>query len=175
MKINFALILLFFSINFFLSQNIENLDKLNGFKEIKIGENISKYKSNIVKIDKNNKLHYGGMPETDNDVYYYESETTKTIFGYEIANIFLVTDYYQKISQISVIPKKSDNEKQIVIFYNSEFGKSYSSFTQDEERNSFYLWQGNEVALRIVYYSANGNIYPVIDYLISFRKLKKDK
>ena len=122
-KILFILFSLFSIISY--SQSYENLNKYKGFKEIWIGENINKYKSYIVKIDKKGDLYYGGMPITESDVYYYENSRIKTIFGLEIANIFLVTNYYGNITQINIIPKRPDNSKQILNFYESEFGKPY--------------------------------------------------
>ena len=70
-KILFILFSLFSIISY--SQSYENLNKYKGFKEIWIGENINKYKSYIVKIDKKGDLYYGGMPITESDVYYYEN------------------------------------------------------------------------------------------------------
>lgn len=174
MKLYLSLLFSFFLI-LINSQSYKNLNKYKGFKEIWIGENISKYKSNSVKINKNDERYYGGIPITESDVYFYESATTKTIFGFEIAIIYLVTDYYGKISQISILPKNSDNPKQILNFYKSEFGKPYETSTDDYEKNPIYLWAGDDIALRVLYFTNSNNKYAIIDYLKSYDKVLKDK
>ena len=172
-KILFILFSLFSIISY--SQSYENLNKYKGFKEIWIGENINKYKSYIVKIDKKGDLYYGGMPITESDVYYYENSRIKTIFGLEIANIFLVTNYYGNITQINIIPKRPDNSKQILNFYESEFGKPSEVQTNDINQRLLYLWEGNEIVLKITYISINGNLYADICYLESYEKVQRDK
>lgn len=159
----------------YYSQTYKNLNKYKGFKEIWIGEDISKYKSNTIKILKNDKKYYGGMPETDKDVYFYQSSTTKTIFGYKIASVYVVTNYNGKVSQISIILSKPDNEQQILNFFETEFGIPYKAKAMNQPDNQLYLWSGDEIALRVMYMPHNGNKYVAVDYLESYDKVQSDK
>lgn len=174
MKLYFSTVFIFISI-IISAQSYKNLNKYKGFKEIWIGENINKYRANIIKINKSDEKYYNAIPDTENDIYFYESPTTNTIFGHEIAFVYLVADYYNKIIQISVIPKNPDNKKQILNFYKSEFGKPYETVTEDKEQNPMYLWAGNDIALRVIYITNNNNFFAIIDYLKSYESVQKDK
>lgn len=157
------------------SQSYKNLNKYRGFKEIEINKHISEYRYNTEKIVKNPNQIYSMMPITDDDVFLYSSNTTKTIFNLEILNVFLVTNKAGLITQILVAPRKPDNSKQILNFYQSEFGKPYEM--EDNGGNKVYLWSGDELILRIKYYNfkSNTNLYATIEYLVSFNKAREDK
>ena len=157
------------------SQSYKNLDNYKGFKEIWIGEKVSNYAPNVMKINKNDRQSYSGMPITDYDVYMYQSPTTKTIFGLEIAVIYLVTNLYDEITNITILTKRPDNTKQVLNFYESEFGKPYEVQTNDINQRLLYLWEGNEIVLKITYISINGNLYADICYLESYEKVQRDK
>ncbi len=87
----------------------------------------------------------------------------------------MVTNYYGNITQINIIPKRPDNSKQILNFYESEFGKPYEVQTNDINQRLLYLWEGNEIVLKITYISINGNLYADICYLESYEKVQRDK
>ena len=158
------------------SQSYKNLDNYKGFKEIWIGEKVSNYAPNVMKINKNDRQSYSGMPITDYDVYMYQSPTTKTIFGLEIAVIYLVTNLYDEITNITILTKRPDNTKQVLNFYESEFGKPYESI-QDVTRNPTYTWQGKDIAVRVMYISNSkfNSIHAVITYFESYYKAQQDK
>ncbi|MBF8457146.1 hypothetical protein IV494_08110 [Kaistella sp. G5-32] len=171
MKLGFSFFFLL-SFTYLCSQSLIDLNKHKGFKEIHIGENVAKYKANIYKIRKDIE-NYSMMPITEDDVYLYTSSTTKTIFGSEILNIFIVSDVYDNVKRISIVLKKPDNYKVILNFFKNEFGKPY--FLTADNNDLVYLWNGDEILLQVKYSNLrNDNLYCTIDYIVSRKKAQKD-
>lgn len=163
-------------------QNLDNLDKINGFRKFKLGSNVSSF-SNI-------KLHTNQIKLNGVSNYIYTGSDMSDFYGVPIDQITL-SFYKSKLYQINVsfgtIYTEYRYDQFDVVQSNLEanFGKSYfkiSPSPQAEILNG-YMWDAKTVnleSLRLRMAERDGSRNPQFNYiqgylLFTHKKLQKEQ
>ncbi len=136
---NIAIIFLTFLSLSLYSQTNEKLDNKNGFKDLKFGELISKYKDNLTPIS------------GTKDEFEYESDKNKSLFGWEWQKCFTSFNENRLVS-IGVFWKDEENvHSSLLRDLNKVFGESKktSEILKIKESNGLNIdiWEGQNVIM----------------------------
>jgi len=150
MKPTFFFFLLISSISF--SQNLNNLDLKNGFKQFKLGSSPDQIKNTVRNESKENRL-FNNNPNIK--CYDYNGNYNETIFNVEIESISLIF-FKNKLVSISVsfgrVGNDFDKEKYDFVLYSLEvaYGKKWEfgkSNAKDFVEGA--VWAGKNVTLEL--------------------------
>lgn len=142
--------------NSLFSQSIKDLDTKNGFKEIKLSDNYSKWESD---------LKFSRNIGDDGKLYKYTGNCCEKLFEYKIDNIDL---HFQdnKLVAIYITTVKLQESKDIsgksTLYYGDDaqsinssiaflFGEPTSKRMPEDSDNIFLDWQGEDVMLSSKY------------------------
>lgn len=137
----------------FFGQNINNLDVRNGFKDFKLGDNYSKWSS---------QLAYSRTKSDGVKIYEYTGTCCSMLFDYNLAKIelgflnssliiiYLETENFQKpYSESNQFTNwRKDDFERINNSFEVLFGKPSGI---DAEEDITYHWQSKQVLLRSTY------------------------
>jgi hypothetical protein len=131
-------LLVLFSPSLF-SQELKNLKEKNGFREIKLGTDVSKYPY-LIKQDSSNKKFFGNMADYDYIVNHKYTKKFDSVGNGEIKKVVVKT-YQKKIFQILLLV--DDYYFSIEKMLELNFGKSTSIF------NSSLEWETEGINLTL--------------------------
>lgn len=139
------LVLSLFMSSIAISQNIQSLDDKNGFREFKIGDPFSKWKSNLELISSSN----------DEKTYFYKGNCCQTFMGVKIEKISLVF-LNNKLDNISILLDET-NAKDVSLKLKEysyvrdkiidEFGEPSKKNVDSNKGEIVSYWFGNKIAL----------------------------